>query len=153
MLDLTIRVHQGPGLLICWRLPATAGSQVPSVAELQRRLEAVAHQGRLEVALAIATEPRTAGEIATLWNMDPTQVNRHLRALAATGLARTTRQGRFLRYQLNAAFNRTYCERACSGRLRDGVPVPLTEADICRAYQLELRECGEPWGLNPFELR
>ncbi|MDP4511768.1 ArsR/SmtB family transcription factor [Nonomuraea turcica] len=82
--------------------PATAGSPVPSVAELRRRLEVVAHQGRLEVARAIATEPRTAGEIAMLWKMDPTQVNRHLRALASAGLARATRHGRFVRYQLDA---------------------------------------------------
>jgi DNA-binding MarR family transcriptional regulator len=49
--------------------------------------------GRLEVARAIATEPRTAGEISALWHIDPTLVNRHLRALAAAGLARTAGGG------------------------------------------------------------
>jgi DNA-binding transcriptional ArsR family regulator len=73
---------------------------VPSVGELSRRLEAIAHRGRLEVARAIATEPRTAGEIAALWNVDPTLVNRHLRALAAAGLAVTVRSGRFVQYRL-----------------------------------------------------
>lgn len=83
--------------------PAEGGPAVPSAAELLRRLGAVANQGRLEVARAIATEPRTAGEIAALWHTDPTLVNRHLRALAAAGLARTVRRGRFVQYQLDAA--------------------------------------------------
>jgi DNA-binding transcriptional ArsR family regulator len=79
------------------------GGPVPPVAHLLRRLMTVAHPGRLEVARAIATEPRTAGEIARLWNMDPTLVNRHLRALAAAGLAEATRSGRFVSYRLDAA--------------------------------------------------
>src|SRR5262249_43729880 len=81
--------------------PAGTGPPVPSAAELLRRLGTVAHRGRLEVARAIATEPRTAGEISALWHIDPTLVNRHLRALAAAGLARTTRRGRFVAYQLD----------------------------------------------------
>ena len=84
--------------------PAERASEaVPSVAELLKRLEVAAHPGRLEVARAIATEPRTAGEIAALWGMDPTLVNRHLRALAAAGLAATTRRGRFVQYRLDVA--------------------------------------------------
>ncbi|MGN9788634.1 hypothetical protein ACTMTF_45045 [Nonomuraea sp. ZG12] len=43
-----------------------------------------------------------------------------------------------------ADFNRTYRERARSGALRYRAPAPLTEADIWRAYQIELRERGEP---------
>lgn len=76
---------------------------VPDVATLMRRLEAVSNLGRLEVARAIATEPRTAGEVAGLWHLEPTLVNRQLRTLAAAGLARTTRRGRFVQYSLNAA--------------------------------------------------
>jgi DNA-binding transcriptional ArsR family regulator len=91
-----------PGRPLLLIHPADAGPPVPSAAELTRRLDAVAHRGRLEVARAIATEPRTAGEVAGLWNLDPTLVNRHLRALASAGLARTTRRGRFVQYQLDA---------------------------------------------------
>jgi Family of unknown function (DUF5937)/Helix-turn-helix domain len=83
--------------------PVQAGPPVPAVVELVRRLETVANPGRLEVARAIATEPRTSGEVAALWRLDPTLVNRHLRALAAVGLARTTRRGRFVQYQLDNA--------------------------------------------------
>jgi len=93
-------VRRHPLLLIH---PAEAGPPVPSAADLLKRLGTVAHQGRLEVARAIATEPRTAGEISALWGIDPTLVNRHLRALAAAGLARTARRGRFVQYQLDAA--------------------------------------------------
>lgn len=82
--------------------PADGGPPVPSAADLLRRLSILAHRGRLEVARAIATEPRTAGEVSALWHIDPTLVNRHLRALATAGLAHTTRQGRFVQYQLDA---------------------------------------------------
>jgi DNA-binding transcriptional ArsR family regulator len=91
-----------PGQPLLLIHPASAGPPVPSAGELLRRLGAMANQGRLEVARAIATEPRTAREIATLWHMDATLVNRHLRELAAAGLARTTRRGRFVQYQLDA---------------------------------------------------
>ena len=90
-----------PGRPLLLIHPADQGSPVPAAAELLRRLEVVAHRGPLEVARAIATEPRTAGEIALLWNIDPTLVNRYLRALASAGLASTTRRGRFVQYQLD----------------------------------------------------
>lgn len=90
-----------PGQPLVLIAPAEPAPPVPSARELLRRLEVVAHPARLEVARAIATEARTAGEISALWGMDPTLVNRHLRALAAAGLARTTRQGRFVRYHLD----------------------------------------------------
>jgi len=92
-------VPERPLLLI---YPAEPGPPVPAAAELLRRVEVMRSLGRLEVARAIATEPRTAGEIAMLWNMDPTQVNRQLRALSRAGLARTTRRGRFVQYQLDS---------------------------------------------------
>lgn len=91
-----------PGQPLLLIHPASPGQPAPAATDLLRRLAAVANPGRLEVARAIATEPRTAGEIATLWHMDATLVNRHLRALAAAGLARTTRRGRFVQYQLDA---------------------------------------------------
>jgi len=90
-----------PGQPLLLIHPVDAGPSVPSVAEVVHRLETVASRGRLEVARAIATEPRTAGEIATLWHTDPTLVNRHLRALAAAGLATTMRRGRFVQYRLD----------------------------------------------------
>lgn len=90
-----------PGQPLLLIHPVHAGPPVPEAGRLLRRLDTVASPGRLEVARAIATEPRTAGEVAELWRLDPTLVNRHLRALAAAGLARTTRRGRFVQYQLD----------------------------------------------------
>jgi DNA-binding transcriptional ArsR family regulator len=90
-----------PLLLICPAERRKRPSGAESVPEVMSRLTTLAHHGRLEVARAIATEPRTAGEIAALWRMDATLVNRHLRALAAAGLARTTRRGRFVQYGLD----------------------------------------------------
>lgn len=92
-----------PGRPLLLIYPARPGPPVPRAEDLLRRADALAHRGRLEVARAIATEPRTAGEIAALWNVDPTLVNRHLRALAAAGLAEPVRHGRFVQYQLRPA--------------------------------------------------
>jgi len=95
-----------------------AGPRVRSPAEMLRTLDAVANRGRLEVARAIATEPRTAGEIAALWKTDPTLVNRHLRTLASAGLARTLRRGRFVQYQLDEDAVRTLGSELLSLLLR-----------------------------------
>jgi DNA-binding transcriptional ArsR family regulator len=81
--------------------PVEPGPPGPSMGELVRRLGTIANAGRLEVARAIATEPRTAGEVAALWHLDSTLVTRHLRTLTAAGLARATRRGRFKQYELD----------------------------------------------------
>jgi hypothetical protein len=78
---------------------------------------------------------------------------------AVAGDRRAERRRRMAEPDLSYAdFNRKYRERARSGSIRHRVPVPLTEADIWRAYQQELRERGEPhsdpWtGANPFARR
>ncbi|GAA0969467.1 hypothetical protein GCM10009555_016660 [Acrocarpospora macrocephala] len=89
----------GQPLLLIHDAGADQGS-VPSAPAILSRLTVLAHAGRLEVCRAIASEPRTAGEIAALWGMDPSQVTRHLRALASAGLVRAQRQGRFVQYAL-----------------------------------------------------
>jgi DNA-binding transcriptional ArsR family regulator len=88
-----------PLLLICPAEPSPV--RTAPMTDVVARADALAHPGRLEVARAIATEPRTAGEISALWGMDQTLVNRHLRSLASAGLARTTRRGRFVQYGLD----------------------------------------------------
>ncbi|MEV0718198.1 DUF5937 family protein, partial [Asanoa sp. NPDC050611] len=98
-----VYVADVPGRSLVLIHPAEPGPPVPLARDLLGRLTALANPGRLEVARAIATEPRTAGEIAARWHVDPTLVNRHLRELAAAGLARATRRGRFVQYELDAA--------------------------------------------------
>jgi DNA-binding transcriptional ArsR family regulator len=68
---------------------------------VRSRLEALAAPDRLQVCRAVASEPRTAGEIAALWGLHPTQVTRHLRALTRAGLVTAERQGRFVAYRLD----------------------------------------------------
>ncbi|WP_427890479.1 DUF5937 family protein [Kribbella sp. GL6] len=77
----------------------TAG--VPTAQQIRARLDALASPDRLQVCRAVASEPRTAGEIAALWGLHPTQVTRHLRALTRAGLVTAEREGRFVAYRLN----------------------------------------------------
>jgi DNA-binding transcriptional ArsR family regulator len=77
------------------------GPAVPTAQQVRSRLEALAAPDRLFVCRAVASEPRTAGEIAGLWGLHPTQVTRHLRALTRAGLVTAERQGRFVAYRLD----------------------------------------------------
>jgi DNA-binding transcriptional ArsR family regulator len=77
------------------------GAAVPTAQQVRSRLEALAAPDRLQVCRAVASEPRTAGEIAALWGLHPTQVTRHLRALTRAGLVTAERQGRFVTYRLD----------------------------------------------------
>lgn len=88
-------------LILIYPIDEVRDDTAPAVNELTDRLDAMTSPGRLEVARAIATEPRTAGEIADLWSMDVTLVTKHLRTLASAGLATTTRRGRFVQYALD----------------------------------------------------
>ncbi|MEU4606950.1 DUF5937 family protein [Kribbella sp. NPDC023972] len=80
---------------------AGRGPAVPTAQQVRSRLEALAAPDRLFVCRAVASEPRTAGEIAGLWGLHPTQVTRHLRALTRAGLVTAERQGRFVAYRLD----------------------------------------------------
>jgi len=77
------------------------GTAVPTAHQVRAALEALAAPDRLQVCRAVASEPRTAGEIAALWGLHPTQVTRHLRALTRAGLVTAERQGRFVAYRLD----------------------------------------------------
>jgi len=77
------------------------GGAVPTAQQIRHRLEALAAPDRLQVCRAVASESRTAGEVAALWGLHPTQVTRHLRALTRAGLVTAERQGRFVAYRLN----------------------------------------------------
>lgn len=91
----------GEPLTVIYPLGGRGQTVVPTAQAVRHRLEALAVAGRLQVCRAVASEPRTAGEIATLWNLHPTQVTRHLRALTRAGLVTAERQGRFVAYRLD----------------------------------------------------
>jgi DNA-binding transcriptional ArsR family regulator len=65
-----------------------------------RRFEILGHPARLEICRAIATEPRSAREIARLWRFSESAVTKHLSVLRAAGLVRAERSGHFVRYAL-----------------------------------------------------
>ncbi|WP_405060839.1 DUF5937 family protein [Kribbella sp. NBC_01505] len=93
-----------PGEPLTVIYPATGrGPAVPTAQQVKARLDALAAPDRLQVCRAVASEPRTAGEIAALWNLHPTQVTRHLKALTRADLVTAERQGRFVTYHLNEA--------------------------------------------------
>ncbi|GAA1551422.1 DUF5937 family protein [Kribbella sancticallisti] len=91
-----------PGEPLTVIYPAAGGAaEVPTAQAIRSRLEALAGPDRLQICRAVASEPRTAGEIATIWGLNPTQVTRHLRALTRAGLVTAERQGRFVAYRLD----------------------------------------------------
>ncbi|MDN5853437.1 MAG: hypothetical protein L0K86_11445 [Actinomycetia bacterium] len=58
----------GRPLVIIYAADSFSAVSAPGVKDLTRRPDATSGAGRLEVARAIATEPRTAGEIGELWS-------------------------------------------------------------------------------------
>ncbi|GAA1152155.1 hypothetical protein GCM10009630_58060 [Kribbella jejuensis] len=95
-------VGEIPGEPITILYPAVGrAADVPTAQQIRARLDALASPDRLQVCRAVASEPRTAGEIAALWGLHPTQVTRHLRALTRAGLVTAEREGRFVAYHLN----------------------------------------------------
>ena len=95
-------VGEIPGEPITILYPAAGrAADVPTAQQIRARLDALASPDRLQVCRAVASEPRTAGEIAALWGLHPTQVTRHLRALTRAGLVTAEREGRFVAYRLN----------------------------------------------------
>jgi len=97
----------GEPLTIIYPAGGRGQAAVPTAQTIRHRLEALAVPDRLQVCRAVASEPRTAGEIATIWNLNPTQVTRHLRALTRAGLVTAERQGRFVAYRLDEAAMRS----------------------------------------------
>ncbi|MEV8377925.1 DUF5937 family protein [Kribbella sp. NPDC056861] len=91
----------GEPLTVIYPAGGRGQAVVPTAQAIRQRLEALAVADRLQVCRAVASESRTAGEIAALWNLHPTQVTRHLRALTRAGLVTAERQGRFVAYRLD----------------------------------------------------
>ncbi|MFC0626757.1 ArsR/SmtB family transcription factor [Kribbella deserti] len=93
----------GHPISVIYPFDGTAGPAVPTAKALQTRLETLAAPIALRICRAVASEPRTAGEIASLWNLNSTQVTRHLRALTRAGVVTAAREGRFVTYRLDHA--------------------------------------------------
>ncbi|MET8614024.1 MULTISPECIES: DUF5937 family protein [Streptomyces] len=75
--------------------------QAPSVAELTRRLEALAHPVRMRLCRYLARAPHTTGELADAYGMSAPEISRHLAVLKKAGLITQCRRGRYVQHQLD----------------------------------------------------
>ncbi|MCS0600974.1 DUF5937 family protein [Streptomyces sp. LP11] len=77
--------------------------QAPSVEQLTRRLEALAHPVRIRLCRHLARGPHTTGELADAHGMSAPVISRHLAVLKKAGLITDCRRGRYVRHQLDLA--------------------------------------------------
>ncbi|ROP52492.1 DUF5937 family protein [Streptomyces sp. PanSC9] len=75
--------------------------QAPSVEQLTRRLEALAHPVRIRLCRHLARGPHTTGELADAHGMSAPEISRHLAVLKKAGLITDCREGRYVQHQLD----------------------------------------------------
>ncbi|MFD8912906.1 DUF5937 family protein [Streptomyces sp. NPDC059575] len=82
--------------------PAQASRpQAPTVEQLTRRLEALAHPTRLRLCRHLARGPHSTGELADAHGMSAPEISRHLAVLKKAELITSCRRGRYVRHQLD----------------------------------------------------
>ncbi|WP_031165076.1 DUF5937 family protein [Streptomyces durhamensis] len=77
--------------------------QAPSVEQLTRRLEALAHPVRMRLCRHLARAAHTTGELADAHGMSAPEISRHLTVLKKAGLVTDCRRGRYVQHQLDLA--------------------------------------------------
>ncbi len=70
---------------------------------------AMADMTRLKILLMLESKPRTVGEIVSFFNLSQPTITRHLQTLMGAGLVKRTRQGQYVRYELNTESLRSTC--------------------------------------------
>ncbi|GHI05910.1 ArsR family transcriptional regulator [Streptomyces cellostaticus] len=75
--------------------------QTPSVEQLTRRMEALAHPVRMRLCRHLARAPHTTSELADAHGMSAPEISRHLAVLKKAGLITSGRRGRYVRHQLD----------------------------------------------------
>ncbi|MDQ0992258.1 DUF5937 family protein [Streptomyces sp. V3I7] len=75
--------------------------QAPTVEQLTRRLEALAHPARLRLCRHLARAPHSTGELADAHGMSAPEISRHLAVLRKAGLITSSRRGRYVQHQLD----------------------------------------------------
>ncbi|MEV6796706.1 DUF5937 family protein [Streptomyces sp. NPDC051320] len=83
--------------------PATAPglTQPTSLDMTQRRLEALAHPTRMRMCRTLARGPHTTGELASIVDLTPPEVSRHLAVLKKARILTTRRRGRYALHELD----------------------------------------------------
>ncbi|MFF9023973.1 DUF5937 family protein [Streptomyces eurythermus] len=75
--------------------------QAPSVEQLTRRLDALAHPVRMRLCRHLARSPHTTSELAEAHGMTAPEISRHLSVLKKAGLITDCRRGRYVQHQLD----------------------------------------------------
>ncbi|AWT44672.1 MULTISPECIES: DUF5937 family protein [Streptomyces] len=75
--------------------------QAPTVEQLTRRLDALAHPVRMRLCRHLARAPHTTSELADAHGMSAPEISRHLSVLKKAGLVTTRRRGRYAQHQLD----------------------------------------------------
>jgi DNA-binding transcriptional ArsR family regulator len=75
--------------------------QAPSVEQLTRRLEALAHPVRMRLCRYLARAPHTTGELADAHGMSAPEISRHLAVLKKADLITDCRRGRYVQHRLD----------------------------------------------------
>ncbi len=70
---------------------------------LQQRLHALDHPVRLRLARSLIRGPRSTTELADAWQLTKPDISRHLTILRDAGLVIPSRDGRYVRHQLDIA--------------------------------------------------
>ncbi|WP_330459100.1 DUF5937 family protein [Streptomyces sp. NBC_00820] len=82
--------------------PAQASRpQAPTVEQLTRRLEALAHPARLRLCRHLARGPHSTSELADAHGLSAPEISRHLSVLKKAGLITSSRRGRYVQHQLD----------------------------------------------------
>ncbi len=69
---------------------------------MDRVFKALADESRRNILSALCREPMVAGELGRLVGLAPNAVSFHLKELKSADLVSIRREGRYLRYQINA---------------------------------------------------
>ncbi|MFC9927279.1 DUF5937 family protein [Streptomyces sp. NPDC127190] len=75
--------------------------RAPTVEQLTRRLEALAHPARLRMCRDLARGPHSTSELADAHGLSAPEISRHLAVLKKAGLITSCRHGRYVRHQLD----------------------------------------------------
>lgn len=71
--------------------------------QINRVFKALADESRRRILSALCMEPMVAGELGRLVGLAPNAVSFHLKELKSADLVSMQRQGRYLRYKINAS--------------------------------------------------
>ncbi|WP_394940446.1 DUF5937 family protein [Psychromicrobium sp. YIM B11713] len=96
-------VVHAPGWQPVIQYPVTelASPAITGLEALQERIHALDHPVRLRLVRSLLRSPLTTLELAETWQLSAPEVSRHLAVLKEAGIVDSSRQGRFVRYDIN----------------------------------------------------